>query len=351
MLPVVNRCPTNAELALGVLLSIFCSTSVWYASSELSARRQHRAEAVQHQLAIIGRAPMQIDGQPGDISEYRSRVLVPYLLVGLSQSGLLKSDQERFMAVRLVTGTAFFLAAYVFAFRLLGGRLITAAGFVGILSAWLVASFNAAWEIPTEFPDLTFLLGAVICVVERRRLALVALTVVATLNRESSVYYAVLWFWMYAFEGGRAQMIRQSRFAALIGIIAITETLVLRASYRLPGAPLSNHSMVGHNLTAIMKAIQELPAPGWFVPLVCGCAFIAVWWWMYRVHGGRVDRALMRSALTIALPSVVFASVSEIRVFLPSIVLALSAVLIREQRAELVDSTSIGIHARVNRHA
>jgi hypothetical protein len=135
-----------------VLLSIFCATSVWYASSELFARTQHRAEAVQHQLAIAGRVPMQIDGQPGDISEYRSRVLVPYLLVGLRRLSVLKSDQNRFMAIRLVTGVALFFSAYLLAFRLLGGTLITAVGFVEILAVWLVASFNAAWEIPTEFP-------------------------------------------------------------------------------------------------------------------------------------------------------------------------------------------------------
>jgi hypothetical protein len=124
---------------------------------------------------------------------------------------------------------------------------------------------------------LTFLLGAIVCVIERRRLALVVLTVVATLNRESSAYYAVLWFWMYTFEEGRAHMIRQLGFAALIGMIAITESLVLRAAFRLPGASLSNHPMIGHNLSALGQAIRELPAPGWLgrwrsvaLSLACG---------------------------------------------------------------------------------
>ena len=90
-----------AEWVIGILAAIFFSTSVYYASSELAGRRAHREESVQHQLAIVRRQPMIIDGTPSDISEYRSRVLVPYTLVLMDRLHVFQANRQRYMAVRL----------------------------------------------------------------------------------------------------------------------------------------------------------------------------------------------------------------------------------------------------------
>src|ERR1051325_720980 len=100
---VFGRWPSGVEWWLGILLALFAAASLCFPSSELFARRMHRDEAVQHQLAIATHVPMRIDGQPGDISEYRSRVLVPFALLTMQRLHVLKNDPARFMALRLMS--------------------------------------------------------------------------------------------------------------------------------------------------------------------------------------------------------------------------------------------------------
>jgi hypothetical protein len=57
---------------------------------------------------------MIIDGRPNDLSEYRSRLLIPTLLKTMQRLHVLKSDEVRFMAVRLVTGTAALFLLWMF---------------------------------------------------------------------------------------------------------------------------------------------------------------------------------------------------------------------------------------------
>jgi hypothetical protein len=321
-----GRWPRGGEWWLGVFLALFAATSLCFPSSEIFSRRSHRDEAVQHQLAIATHVPMQIDGHPSDISEYRSRVLVPFALLTLKRWHVLKSDVDRFMALRLVSAVVFFFVAFVFAFRVVRGAVVEALAFTGLLAIWLVISFNAAWEIPTEFPELTFLMFATWAAIAGHRVALLLVTVVAALNRESAMYYSVLWGALWAFERGTVRL-REAAFAGLVGLVAFAGTVILRTQLRLQDGDLANHVMVGKNIQATIRALAALPSPTWLVPLVTGTAGLVTLIVMSWSRLDRVSRALVSTAAVISLPSFVFANIGELRVFLPSVVIAVAAIL------------------------
>jgi hypothetical protein len=331
-----DRYATAEEYSIAVLLSIFLATTVYYASSELAARRGHRAEAVQHQLAIALRQPMIIDGTPSDISEYRSRVFVPYILMTLAHNHLLHSDEQRYGAVRLVTGTIMFLAVWLFSRIELRVTTSLAAMLVGLLAAWFVTSFNIPWEVPTDFIDVIVLLIGIALVRRGHRLALIALVALSTLNRESSAYIGVLFMWSAALE----PQPKLRRYAFGLGLIAlaVTEMVVLRTLNRLPGADLHNHFMLLKNVSQLGVALSGLPAPGWLVPLFTGGLVLIVWLRLRADFATAMDIALTRTALTILVPTWMVTNVGELRVYLPSVFLALIAVVQREQRFLAVES-------------
>jgi len=333
-----DRYATAAEYSIAVLLSIFLATTVYYASSEIAARRGHRAEAVQHQLAIARRQPMIIDGTPSDISEYRGRVFVPYLLVTLAQSHLLHSDEQRYEAVRLLTGAIMFLAVWMFARIQLRVTTSLAAMLVGLLAVWFVTSFNYPWEVPTDFIDVIVLLIGIALVRRGHRSALIALVALSTLNRESSAYIGVLCVWSAALE----PQPKMKNYAFGLGLIAlaVTEMVVLRTLNRLPGADLHNHFMLLTNVNQLGVALSGLPAPGWLVPLSTGGLALIVWLRVRARFATATDIALTRTALTIVVPTWMVTNAGELRVYLPSLVLALIAVVEREQRFLAVDSVA-----------
>lgn len=324
---------TRVLWALGVLLSLFAASTVWYASNELAARRGHRAESVQHQLAIAERVPMIIDGQQSDISEYRSRILVPFTLLGIKRLGILGTDEHRYMVIRLVTGAAMFLTVWWLLLDELQVSLPLALTVTGWLAVWLVASFNIPWEVPTDYLDIIGLSVAITLVRRRKRLALTALVLVATLNRESSAYYGLLLFWLAALDRQR----RLSDVVWAIGLsgLAVVEMVTLRVVNRLPFGDLHNHSMIATNIDHLVADIRALPTPGFIVPLGCGLGALATWLWMRRGSAAHEDRAWVCTAATIVMLNWCVTSIGEIRVYLPTVFLLLLASIVREQRATL----------------
>jgi hypothetical protein len=170
------------------------------------------------------------------------------------------------------------------------------------------------------------LILAVWAAIARYRVALLIVTVVAALNRESAMYYSVLWFCLWAYER-RSVHVREAGFACLLGVVAFGETLFLRTQFRLSNGALANHVMLGSNVRATLSALANLPSPTWIVPLVTGTASIGIMILTSRSGRDRVNRALVLTAAIISLPSFVIANIAEIRVFLPSVLLAVAAVV------------------------
>jgi hypothetical protein len=158
------------------------------------------------------------------------------------------------------------------------------------------------------------------------RLALFIVTIVAAFNRESAMYYSVLWCALWAYERGTVRS-REVAFAVLLGIVAFAGTLVLRTQFRLPHADLANHVMLGSNVQAIMSALAQLPSPTWLIPLVTGGVALLIMILTSWPRLDHVSRALVLTTGIISLPSFVIANIAEVRVFLPSTLLAVAAVL------------------------
>ena len=160
------------------------------------------------------------------------------------------------------------------------------------------------------------------------RSALIALVALSTLNRESSAYIGVLFMWAAALEP--RPKLRRYAFGLGLIALAVTEMIILRTLNRLPGADLHNHFMLLKNINQLGVALSGLPAPGWLVPLSTGGLALIVWLRLRARFATAMDIALIRTALTILIPTWMVTNVGELRVYLPSAFLALIVAPVRK---------------------
>jgi hypothetical protein len=284
---------------------------VCFVSNNIHARVVHRDETVAQQTALLHRQPLIFQGVPGDLPEFRNRLLFPVLMATVtSLSGV--NSRQAFLFVRWVTAFACFVLFWAFTVRLVGGGTREALMGQAMLTMILVLSFNHPWEHPTDFPDVAVMIAAVWAAM-RRNLALAALiAILGAANRESAAFTGVIWIAVAWSED--AARLRALFEGAVLSASALGMTTLLRYLFRVPGGRLVNS--VGEN--PLWPSIREaLAHPFMSWPMLLAAMLIPPLLLAFtNWQGSRAGRHVVMAGVLLAAVSLVIGDPGELRVSL-----------------------------------
>jgi hypothetical protein len=340
------------DLLVGAQLSGALAIFLCFISNNLNPRFQHRAETIQQQLAILQGQPYAFDGVPTYYGAFQNRVLFPLALRGAVSLGPLDSARAigpTYLVLVLATAFGALLVFWYLLRKQAGASPKLAAAGLGLLAYECVFTFNQGWEHPSDFPDVAFTALLLWAALSHRRLSLLALTLVAGLNRESAVFAGVLWCCLYAWTAPARLRARELAFGAAVSGIGFL--FVVGVRWYLGGARAVSDGNFSEIPVALTKIANDLsvalhPTPAsWPILLLAMLALPGVWLWWNRAQIDERHGQLLVASGVIFLISVVFGQLSELRDFLTTIVIVAYVAVAVEARVQGRRSGLAGAYA------
>jgi hypothetical protein len=336
----VKETAGKRELLLCLLLSIAFSVFVCFVSDRILNRQARRAEAIEMELAILNGQPFHESGNLTYMPAFQNRLLFPVLLKLGSILGVF-SLAGWYVFWRLFTALAMFFAFSQVLRSIGAGIKLTGAGMLS-LAYCLVFTFSLPLVLTSDFPDAMFTCLFVLASLQRKRWLLLVLAVIAAANRESAAFAGVIWFFIYGLNKERRIDLRESGFAALVSICSYATALLLR--YELGGwQAINSHTQLlalRTNLFVVGQFLQHPLSPfTWLGLTLCMITPFVLWIFLNRQVLTFVQKRVLLAAGTIALASLIFGIISELRIFIPSIVLLLIVSVWAETTAALANAS------------
>jgi hypothetical protein len=327
------------DLLVGSLVSSGFAILVTFVSNNLAARFAHRAETIQQQFAILQGQPYPIDGVPVYFGAFQNRVFFPLLLQSFATLGGGNAAWIGASYLLLMLASAF--GAFLAFFCLLRAQTeaspkLAAAG-LGLLAYELVFTFNQGWEHPSDFPDVGLTSLLLWAAVAHRRLSLLLLTMLASLNRESSLFAGVLWCSLYAFRPRIALQPRELAFGAAVSglgwLVVTSARWYFGGLQAVSDGNLRDIPVVLTKLAHDFNDLFHLTPSSWPILLLGMVLLPLVWLWGNRREVRERDWRLLGASAAIFAVSLVFGQISELRDFLTNIVVVSFVVVAVEARA------------------
>lgn len=285
----------------------------------IGRRLEHRAETVALQQAILRAEPGTLDGRPIYFPQFQNRILFPMALAATVRVTGFEPGRAYLVLRILSAWLAFWLV--VQAAERLSGSPERATQTAALLALAMILTFNHPWEHPTDVLDMAVFAVAVPWTIERRYGRMVALAIVASTNRESSVFLSLLWG---AVEWTTAGWSRRLLLQTIgLGLAATATVMSLRRI--LGGArAVAGPDMPLGNTIAEVRAFLRHPSPhDWpllLLALLIVCA-AAVW---HRPLT-REQVAILGAGVLMALLSAVGGAAEELRIYIPAMTVAIMA--------------------------
>jgi len=308
----------------------------------MGTRFIHRQETIEQQIGIWAGESYLLDGRVTYFPEFQNRVLFPGILkIAQSIGGFELS--EWYLLLRLGTAIAAFWVFGALCIQIAHADIRTTSVGMGLLAFALIFTFNHGWDVPSDYFDLLFFTVFIWLSLSRNFLVLMLVVLIASANRESSVFAGVLWFILYAFTSSRRISLVESAKAFSLSIIAYATVLGLR--YLFAGeqglARGQSFTFLGNLLSNISEFLRHPNPWSWPVLMFVMFIFIFLWIWANKMHLDNRTIRLLVGGLVIAAGSSVFGIVSELRIFIPSIVIFCFVAVILEARRSNISITAV----------
>lgn len=319
--------------SLSVILSLCLAIFTCFVSNNLNSRFQHRHETIEWQFATVEGRPMIFDGKLEGVPAFQNRVLFPSILSILINIKTLSVSQW-FLFLRLFTSWVSFLVFfYLLIYAAKAGYKLAAAG-AGLLAYELIFTFNQGWEHPTDFLDVTFISLFLWVALERRRLLLFLFALLAATNRESCVFAGLIWFFLYGISEEFKLKPKETLYATFCSFSSYVFSLMIRYAFRGENAEYGQSITAWTGLAKDIKEFITRPSPtSW--PVLFLAMFLPVLLWIYgnRRFLSLQNIRLLIISLVIFCISLAFGSISELRVFIPSVIIIVFVAVSAQARA------------------
>jgi hypothetical protein len=319
-----------AIVVLSGCLAIFSC----FISGNLLARHANHLEAVYNQFAILKGIPYHINGIEIESPQFQSRVLFPLLLDALTRIRLMSASQS-FIFLRITTAFVAYLVFLLSCMQVEGMSIKTAGLGAGALAYALVFTFNHSWEHPTDFPDVAFFSAFLGLALQRRRVVLALVVVLATLNHQTAAFAGVIWFGLWGVEPPLKPKWREAAYSSALVIGSYTISTAVKLWF---GARDQSAGYVFNGWLTIphfMDALRHAGPYQWPILLVAMVLPVSLWLWNNRAVLQGDLRQLVWAALWIVALSSPIAYWSELRsVFLAPVVIATFAATVAESRMQ-----------------
>ena len=318
-----------------VTLAFSCAIFTCFVSHGLTFGRH--GESVENQLAILKGEPGCYDGGKYYLSMFQNRILFPSLLNALKNMGFLSTSQW-YIVLRIISS---FLAFFVFFYLLIKIGQVNykiASAAVVLLAYEMIFTFNFPWENPTDFLDVTFISSFLWAALSHRRLVLFLLAILAATNRKSSSFAGVIWFFLYGIDNKFRLRLLDFFYAVFISIISYGFALLIRHNYGVAGIRNQQSFTAWSDLSSCIKKFINHPNHiSWPVLLLAMSIPIVLWIWNNRKFLSPRGVRLLASALAIFLITLIFGTIKEIRVFIPTIVIMVFVAAVAESKNSYVN--------------
>jgi hypothetical protein len=304
----------------------------------------NQAESIDSQQAILDRRIFVLEGFPVNYTSWRSRILVPYAIKLLAKATGARFSQS-YVAVRWISATLALAAFALLAARQAGGGGWFAAAAAGLFALVLFPTFLFLYETPSDFADAFFFSLLTLLALEKRRWLFGLALLVGVTNRESAIFALAVWGAIHAPAALRTGLVRELAYLGALGALSCALVLWLRWDFAIPtpaALPGNGLEAVGQPYTwqTLEWAVDYLQGffrhPSFtsslFYLLGYVCFFPSLLW----INRGQLPPPVQRAAVAAAgifLVSIPFGHLPELRVYIPSLVIAVfgAVVVLRRQ--------------------
>jgi len=311
------------EIIVSLVFVACLALGVVFVSSYLGDRQKFRGEIIQMQFDLLQGKDYVLNGRPMYLPAFQNRVLFPLALYAVTQSKLLDAN-DAFLLLRLLTAFLALATMWWAARGISNCSPKLAAGGALLLAFSLIFTFQFAWEHPTDLLDVFFVALMTLATVQKRLLLLLGIALVAALNRESAAFAGVLWAFCYALDEKRRVQFGEISRAVILIVAPYAAALALRYAFGGARAVGFSTQMVTA-LTSLQNDIKILT--DYFTPFnwltLAIALFIPPLLWLAVNWRTTIwlQRRLVYAALFLILISFLFGIVSELRIFIPSVVI------------------------------
>jgi len=302
-----------------VLLSAALALVTTGVSMNAGGRLEHRGETIALQQAILRAEPGTLDGRPIYVPQFQNRILFPIVLATVVRVTA-QEPSRVYLVLRILSSWLAFWIVLGVAGRL-SGSPERATKTAALAALALILSFNHPWEHPTDVIDMAVFALAVLWTIERRYWWMLALAVVASANRESSLFLSLLWI---AVQGANTRLSRRLFVEAFVlGIVATAAVMGLRVGLGGMRALAGPDMPIGYTIRSLRIFLAH-PSPFDWPIGVIGLLILctaAVW-----------DRPITRTQGAIVIAAVLMAGLSaiggaaeELRIYIPAITVTIVA--------------------------
>ena len=271
------------------------------------------------QQAILRAEPGTLDGRPIYFPQFQNRVLFPIALAATVRATALDPIRV-YVVLRILSAWLAFWIVFQVAYRL-SGSLERATHTAVLLGLAMILTFNHPWEHPTDMLDMAVFALAVVWTIEARYGWMIALAIVASANRESSVFLSLLWM---AVQGARRGPSRRLLFEAMVlGIVATATVMGLRWGLGGTRALAGPDMPIGYSIRALRVFVRHPSPDAWPLALIGLFVLCAAAFWdrpVTRVQAGVVIAAILMAGL-----SAIGGAAEELRLYIPAITTAITA--------------------------
>ena len=288
-------------------------------SMNIGGRREHRDETVSLQQAILRAEPGTLDGRSIYFPQFQNRILFPIVLAATVQlTGI--EPRRAYVLLRILSAWLAFWLVMRAAERI-SGSPERATQTAALLAVALILTFNHPWEHPTDVLDIAVFAIAMPWTIERRYGRLMALAIVASTNRESSVFLSLLWGAVEWSKTGRSRLLLIQTIG--LGLAATVTVMSLRFGMAGMRAVAGPDMPIGYTI-ASLRAFLRHPSPhDWPILMVAVLILCATAVWNRPIN--REQAAILAAGVLMALLSGIGGAAEELRVYLPTITVAVLA--------------------------
>ena len=302
-----------------VLLSAALALVTTGVSMNAGGRLEHRGETIALQQAILRAEPGTLDGRPIYFPQFQNRVLFPIVLATVVRVTALEPSRV-YLVLRILSSWLAFWIVLGVADRLSGSPEL-ATKTAALLALALILSFNHPWEHPTDVIDMAVFALAVLWTIEGRYWWMIALAVVASTNRESSLFLSLLWM---VVQGVNTRLSRRLFVEALVlGIVATATVMGLRVGLGGMRALAGPDMPIGYTIRSLRIFLAH-PSPfDWPIGVVGLLVLCMAAVWDRPIT--RTQGAIVVAAILMAGLSAIGGAAEELRIYIPAITVTIVA--------------------------